>query len=396
MADDKYSYRSWQKAPAKRRKRRTPDPILKFFRIAWRILWPLLISGAIVLIVFLAIYSYAFAHEEGLRFRNSWAFFLLLAIPIAMIVEIYLRRWLSATMIFTRLDVLKSLPGRLRARFMVYTPGIMRAAAMGLVVFAIARPQATAIREEADVEGIDIVMTLDMSNSMKAADIKPTRLQAAKAVIDDFVKRRVNDRIGVVIFGREAMTLCPVTLDYNVVRNLVQSLQLGNIDGRGTAIGNALGNAINRLRKSNAETKVIVLLTDGANNQGNVSPSQASEFAKALGIKIYTILAGRHDETPVETDTDFFGRSIFTSASFPVNPELLEDISRQTGGKFYEAQDRRALEESFHSILDSLEKTKISDVSVVYAETFGRFLIPAILLFLMEIFFRFTLGRKNP
>ncbi|MFH1436830.1 MAG: VWA domain-containing protein, partial [Pseudomonadota bacterium] len=303
---------------------------------------------------------------------------------------------LSAAMIFTRLDVLKRLPGRLRARFMVFAPGLMRAAAAGLVVFAIARPQATAIREEAEVEGIDIVMTLDMSNSMKAADIKPTRLQAAKAVIDDFVKRRVNDRIGVVIFGRDAMTLCPVTLDYNVVRNLVQSLQLGNIDGRGTAIGNALGNAINRLRKSTAETKVIVLLTDGANNQGNVSPSQASEFAKALGIKIYTILAGRHDETPVETDTDFFGRSIFTAASFPVNPELLEDISRQTGGKFYEAQDRRALEESFHSILDSLEKTKISDVSVVYAETFGRFLLPAILLFLLEIFFRFTLGRKSP
>ena len=396
MATDKYSYRSWHKAPAKRRKRRAPDPILKFFRIVWRILWPLLISGAIVLIVFLAIYRYAFAHEEGLRFRNGWAFFLLLAIPIAMIVEIYLRKWLSAAMIFTRLDVLKSLPGRLRARFMVYAPGILRAAAVGLVVFAIARPQATAIREEAEVEGIDIVMTLDMSNSMKAADIKPTRLRAAKAVIDDFVKRRVNDRIGVVIFGREAMTLCPVTLDYNVIRNLVQSLQLGNIDGRGTAIGNALGNAINRLRKSNAETKVIVLLTDGANNQGNVSPSQASEFAKALGIKIYTILAGRHDETPVEMDTDFFGRSIFGKASFPVNPELLEDISRQTGGKFYEAQDRRALEESFHSILDSLEKTKISDVSVVYAETFPRFLIPAILLFLLEIFFRFTVGRKNP
>jgi Ca-activated chloride channel family protein len=392
---DPYAYRQYvRQAPTKRRRR--SDPIARFFKTLWSALWPLLISLLIVGLTYLIVSRYAYAQDEGLKFQNRWAFLLLLGMPLVMVYEIYLRTRLSARMAFTRMDVLRKLPGKARAKALVYLPGILRAAAVGLVVLAAARPQATAVREESEVEGIDIVMTLDMSNSMEAADIKPTRLEAAKAVIDDFVKRRVNDRIGIVVFGREAMTLCPLTLDYNVVRNLVRSLHLGNIDGRGTAIGNALGTATNRLRKSTAETKVIVLLTDGANNQGNVSPQQSSEFAKALGIKIYTILAGRQEDTPVEIDTDFFGRAIFGKAKYPVNPELLKKISEQTGGQFYTAQDRKSLEDSFHSILDALEKTRISDVGVVYAETFPRFLIPALLLFLLELIFRFTLSRKTP
>jgi Ca-activated chloride channel family protein len=392
---DSYAYRQYMRQPSPKKRRRS-DPMARFFKSVWSVLWPLLLSLLIVGLVYLVVSRYAYAQEEGLKFQNRWAFLLLLGMPLVMVYEIYLRTRLSARMVFTRTDVLKKLPGRVKAKVLVYLPGILRAAAVGLVVLAAARPQATAIREESEVEGIDIVMSLDMSNSMEAADIKPTRLAAAKAVIDDFVKRRVNDRIGLVVFGREAMTLCPLTLDYNVVRNLVRSLELGNIDGRGTAIGNALGTAINRLRKSTAETRVIVLLTDGANNQGNVSPQQASEFAKALGIKIYTILAGRQEDTPVEIDTDFFGRAIFGKAKYPVNPELLKKISEQTGGQFYTAQDRKSLEDSFHSILDALEKTRISDVGVVYAETFPRFLFPALLLFLLELLFRFTLSRKTP
>lgn len=393
---DAYAYRQYYGRPPARKKKRDADSLLKFFRRAWSLFWPLLLSFAIVGIVYLVVSRYAYFHEEGLRFHNRWAFFFFLGMPLVLIYEIYLRAEVSAKIVFTRVDVLKNLPGKTRTKILINIPGILRAAAVGLVVFAIARPQATAIREEAEVEGIDIVMTLDLSNSMKAADIKPTRLSAAKVVIDDFIKRRVNDRIGIVVFGRESLTLCPLTLDYNIARNLVRALELGNIDGGGTAIGNALGTAINRLRKSNAETRVIVLLTDGSSNQGNVSPQQASEFAKTLGIKIYTILAGRQEETPVEIDTDFFGRAIFGKARFPVNPELLKKISLQTGGKFYTAQDRKSLEQSFHSILDALEKTRISDVGVVYAETFPRFLIPALLLFLFELVFRFTISRKSP
>jgi Ca-activated chloride channel family protein len=393
---DTYAYRQYYRRPPPRPRSRVADPLKRFFGALWRFLWPLLLSLVILGLVYLVVANYAAAHGEGLKFHNPWAFFFLFGMPLVLLNDIYLRGRVSARMTFTRIDVLKSLPGRTRAKLLIYLPGILRAAVVGLVALAVARPQATAIREEADVEGIDIVMTLDMSNSMKAADIKPMRLEAAKAVIDDFVGRRVNDRIGVVVFGREAMTLVPLTLDYGVVRNLVKSLQLGAIDGKGTAIGNALGTALNRLRGSHAETKVIVLLTDGANNQGNVSPQQAAEFARTLGVKIYTILAGKQDETPVEVDTDFFGRSIFGKAIFPVNPELLKEISEETGGKFYTATDRKSLEDSFHSILDALEKTRISDVGVVYAETFPRFLIPALLLLLLEILFRFTISRKSP
>jgi Ca-activated chloride channel family protein len=393
---DAYAYRQYRKQLQQRRKGRTEDPLARFFRRAGSVLWPLLVSLAVVGIIYLLVSRYAFSRDEGLKFQNPWGFLFLLGIPLALLHDVYLRTAVSAKLVFTRVDVLRQLPGRARAKLLVVLPGILRASAIGLVAFAVARPQATAIREQAEVEGIDIVMTLDMSNSMEAADIKPSRLEAAKAVIDEFIKRRVNDRIGIVVFGRDALTLCPLTLDYSVVRNLVRSLQLGNIDGRGTAIGNALGTAINRLRKSTAETKVIVLLTDGANNQGNVSPQQAAEFGKTLGIKIYTILAGKQEETPVEVDTDFFGHAIFGKAHYPVNPELLKKISEETGGRFYTAQDRKSLEDSFHSILDALEKTKISDVGVVYAETFPRFLIPALLIFLLEILLRFTLSRKTP
>jgi Ca-activated chloride channel family protein len=378
---DAYAYRQYRKQLQQRRKGRTEDPLARFFRRAGSVLWPLLVSLAVVGIIYLLVSRYAFSRDEGLKFQNPWGFLFLLGIPLALLHDVYLRTAVSAKLVFTRVDVLRQLPGRARAKLLVVLPGILRASAIGLVAFAVARPQATAIREQAEVE---------------AADIKPSRLEAAKAVIDEFIKRRVNDRIGIVVFGRDALTLCPLTLDYSVVRNLVRSLQLGNIDGRGTAIGNALGTAINRLRKSTAETKVIVLLTDGANNQGNVSPQQAAEFGKTLGIKIYTILAGKQEETPVEVDTDFFGHAIFGKAHYPVNPELLKKISEETGGRFYTAQDRKSLEDSFHSILDALEKTKISDVGVVYAETFPRFLIPALLIFLLEILLRFTLSRKTP
>jgi Ca-activated chloride channel family protein len=336
------------------------------------------------------------AYAEGLRFKNEWAFFLLLVVPLLSILDLLVARWKVARIAFPRVDLVRTLGWKGFGVYLRKVPTVLRAAAVALVVLAIARPQATAIREEAEVVGIDIAMTLDMSYSMKAADVSPTRLDAAKAVIDDFITRRVNDRIGMVVFGREAYTLCPPTLDYNVLRNLVAELELGTVDGRGTAIGNGVGTSINRLRKLDGESKVIVLLTDGSNNQGNISPSQAADFARALGIRIYTILMGRDENSPVEIDKDLFGRAIFGTQQFPVNPELLRQMSERTGGAFYEATDRAELERSFHEILDTLEKTKISDVGVVYAETFPRFLLPALLLLLIELALRLTRLRRNP
>ena len=171
-----------------------------------------------------------------------------------------------------------------------------------------------------EVEGIEIVLTLDLSLSMQAADIKPNRFDATKEVVDEFIRRRTNDRIGAVIFGRDAYTLMPLTTDHQALRTSISELELDLIDGRGTAIGNGIGVALNRLRKSTAKSKVVILATDGDSNSGNVSPLQAAEFARALGVKVYTILMGRSGEAPVQTGNDLFGRPVFDTRQLPDQP----------------------------------------------------------------------------
>jgi Ca-activated chloride channel family protein len=376
--------------------RRGDAPLVHFFRRFWSYAWPTLAALAVSGVSLMALLWMDAAYEEGMRFKHPWAFLLLVLVPVVTSFDLLEARFKAARLPYPRVDLVRSARYRGMGVYLRKVPAVLRGACVALVVMAVARPQATAIREESEVEGIDIVVTLDMSFSMKAADVKPTRLAAAKEVIDDFIVRRLNDRIGMVVFGREAYTLCPPTLDYGVLRNLVAELELGTVDGRGTAIGNGVGTAINRLRRSDAESKTIVLLTDGSNNRGNISPSQAADFARTLGIRIYTILMGREENSPVEIDKDLFGRAIFGQQRFPVNPELLRKMSERTGGAFYEATNRGELERSFHEILDALEKTRISDVGVVYAETFPRFLLPALLFLFLELALRLTRLRKTP
>ena len=375
---------------------RGDSPLYEFLVRVWEYLWPVLAGLALGSLVLLYSLWHDVAFSEGLKFKNPWAFALLVLVPAAVLFDMLPHRWKVARLVYPRVDLALAIEWKGLGVYLRKVPAVLRAATIALVVLAVARPQATAIREESEVEGIDIVVTLDMSFSMKAADVRPTRLGAAKEVVDDFITRRLNDRIGMVVFGREAYTLCPPTLDYNVLRNLVSELELGTVDGRGTAIGNAVGTALNRLRRTDGETRVIVLLTDGSNNMGNISPAQASDFARALGVRIYTILMGKEENSPIELDKDLFGRAIFGTQRFPVNPDLLRKMSERTGGAFYKATNRGELERSFHEILNALEKTKISDVGVVYAETFPRFLLPALVLLLVEIALRLTRLRKSP
>ena len=171
-------------------------------------------------------------------------------------------------------------------------PTVLRLAAVVLVGVALARPQSSRASDDLELEGIDIVIALDLSGSMQETDLVPNRLEAAKMVIQDFVRRRPSDRIGLVVFGREAYTHIPLTLDHGTFLRMLGELRLGIIDGNGTAIGNGIGVALNRLRKSDARSKVIIVLTDGENNAGNISPEQAARYAETLKVKIYTILAG--------------------------------------------------------------------------------------------------------
>jgi len=322
--------------------------------------------------------------DEQLRFERPWAALLLLAAPMAWFGRVWMQRLSRPRIQFSRASALRFSTGSWRGR-LADLPSALRTVTLALLVVGLAGPQSIHARDTAEVSGIEIILTLDMSRSMEAADIRPTRFKATKSVVRDFINRRPNDRIGAVVFGRDAYTLLPLTTDREALRTALRGLQLDQIDGRGTAIGNAVGVSLNRLRRSRAKSKVMILLTDGESNAGNVSPSQGADLATAMGVKIYPILMGVSDTAPVQQGTGLFGRAIFGTANYPVNPELLEEMADKTGGEFFLVSDREALEQSFHQILDQLEKTDIEDAGRMYTELFPAFVGPALLFLLIEL-----------
>jgi len=328
------------------------------------------------------------------RFERPWAGLLLLA-PLVVLLAHYLQRWARPRLEVSRGHDLASLRPGWRVWVLPSVTGL-RTAALALIAIALMGPQSIHARDTADVEGIDIVLVLDMSLSMQADDIQPTRFEATQQVVLDFLSRRPNDRIGAVVFGRDAYTLMPLTTDKDALKNVIQEMQLGIVDGRGTAIGNAVGTGLNRLRRSEAESKVIILLTDGDSNAGNVTPDQAAELAATMDVKVFTILMGQSGENRVQRGTGLFGQPIFDVGNFPVNPELLERMSERTGAEHFRVGDRQALEQSFHSILDTLEKTEMEDAGQVFGELFPAFLWPALALLLLELLTRVFVLRRWP
>jgi Ca-activated chloride channel family protein len=332
---------------------------------------------------------------ESFRFERPWAALLIPSALLVLVARGYVQRYASPRLLVSRGPDL----ARGRRGFRIWakdsTTG-MRVTAVALVAFALMGPQSIHARDRAELEGIDIVLTLDASLSMQAADIQPNRFLATQAVVDNFVQRRPNDRMGAVIFGRDAYTLLPLTTDKDALRTMIAELELGMIDGRGTAIGNAVATALNRLRESEAESKVVILLTDGDSNSGNVSPDQAAEFASVMGVKVFTILMGQSDEARVQRGTGFGGRPIFDVGNFPVNPELLRHMAEQTGGEYFHVADRQGLERSFHAILDTLEKSELEDLGRVYGELFPAFLWPAFLLLAFELIAGVLIFRRWP
>lgn len=332
---------------------------------------------------------------DNLRWQRPGAWPLLLGAVLTLVVQGLLADRRRPRLRVPRVDALAALRPGLRAR-LAPVPPALRAVAVLLFAGALMGPQSIHARNATEVQGIDIVLALDLSLSMRAADIRPSRFDASKQVVDDFIHRRPNDRIGGVIFGRDAYTLLPLTTDHEALRTLIGELQLEMIDGRGTAIGNAIGVALNRLRKSDAKSRVVILLTDGQSNSGNVSPLQSAEFAKALGVKVYTVLMGRSDEAPVQQGQDLFGRPLFDRGNFPVNPELLRQVAEQTGAQAFQVLDREGLERSFHTILDQLEKSDIEDAGRVYGELFPALLAPALGLLLLEALLSLLVLRRWP
>jgi len=334
------------------------------------------------------------SHAGIFAFKVPWALLLLLAVPLALWVVLLLRARRTATLAYSSTSVLQRLRRGAVAR-LASLPGVLRVVAIALLALALARPQTRDRGGRVEVEGIDIVVTLDMSHSMEASDLVPNRLEAAKSVVDAFIARRKSDKIGLVVFGREAFTHCPLTLDYSVLRTMLGELHLGLIDGTATAIGNAVGVALARLRSSDAKSRVIILLTDGDSNSGNVTPLQAARYAQAMRVKVFTILMGPR-EGDVPAGRDFFGRPIQLRRSYPVNPQLLQQIADMTSGKAYRATDTRALEQNFQSILNELERSTRREVAALFKDAYRPFAALALALLLLEALLRLTRFREFP
>jgi len=332
---------------------------------------------------------------RSFRFERPLAACLLGASLLVLLARGYLQRRRRPRLQVSRALDLKALPEGPR---MWLEPLLTAARVVSVLLMSLALmgPQSIHARDATEVQGIDIVLTIDLSLSMQAADVRPNRFVAAQAVVEEFIQKRPNDRIGAVIFGRDAYTLLPLTTDHEALRSMITELELGVIEGRGTAIGNAIGTALNRLRRSDAKSKVVLLLTDGDSNSGNVSPLQAADFAKALGVKVYTVLMGRTDNAPIQSGRDLFGRPVFDRGNSPVNPDLLKKVASQTGGEAFQVADRAALERSFHTILDHLERSQIEDAGRVYGELFPVFVWPALGLLLLEIVLGSLVLRRWP
>jgi Ca-activated chloride channel family protein len=344
----------------------------------------------------------------GVIFQQKWALVGLVLVPL-----VYWRGTWGADLRVPRLQIGTTLPFfrgpvGIRARLRDL-PGVLRAVAVALFVVALARPVTLVRPAETSESGIDIVMVLDLSGSMKAVmdghtglqavpkGVKrPNRLDVAKDVIRDFISRRKTDRIGAVVFGRSAYVLSPPTLDYQLLDTLVARIELDMIDSTGTAIGDALGVAAARMRRSNARSKAVVLLTDGDSNAGAIAPEYGAHLAQTVGAKVYTIQIGSGDDVDMQDGVDIFGQPRYVRAHFPVNPELLRKIAATTGGASYVATDAQGLKQSMHDVLDKLEKTRFSAQQASYEDLFPFLLLPGTLLVALDALLRAWLLRRFP
>ncbi len=275
----------------------------------------------------------------------------------------------------------------------------LRLAALCLLVLALMRPQKGIEETKIKTEGIDIVLAVDVSGSMLAEDFvlngeRKNRLEAVKEVVRDFIKKRSNDRIGLVVFAGQAYMQCPLTLDYGVLLKFLDKIDIGMIED-GTAVGDGLATALARLKDIESKSKVVILLTDGVNNAGQIDPLNAAGLARALGVKVYTIGAGSKGKVPYPAQ-DFFGNKVYQWVIIDVDDESLRKIADETGGKYFRATDTKKLQQIYNEI-DRLERTKMEVTSYGdYKELFIPFVLIALLLMIIEVTLRYTVLRTLP
>jgi Ca-activated chloride channel family protein len=352
--------------------------------------------------------------EGRYSFLYPWFLLVLLPlVPLFLLSFTRLSRGQVSTMAFTRVGMMSGSPVTLKSRLHRW-PTTLRTLGLVVLVIAVSRPQ-TATESIQEVEGIDIYLVLDMSGSMQAIDMSlsevrrlesqslrpPNRFDIAKTVLEDFVEGRRevlwSDRVGMVIFARQAFLQFPLTIDYATVMWLLDGLHLDDIDASQTAIGNALAQAVNGLLDSTGESKIIVLITDGDERGGNISALSAAQVAADENIQIFPVLVGSQGDVlvPIETGAGFGSR--YQTTSYPVDPELLIEVAQTTGGRFFRAENRAQLDETLDTILEEYERTRFEDmIRREKADMYGPFLWAGFLLIGLELFLRYALLRKFP
>ena len=328
-----------------------------------------------------------------MTFLHPELLWLLLLLPALLIIYIVWRRRQQASLRIPSLSFLSEVRGGLRV-YLRHSLFALRLLALGLIIVALARPQSSSSWSEDRVEGIDIMLTMDISTSMLAMDFQPNRVEAAKEVAMRFIANRPNDNIGLVVFAGESFTACPLTQDHATLINRLREMTPGMIEDQ-TAIGSGLATAISRLKDSKTKSKVIILLTDGANNTGNISPKMAADLAKTFGISIYTIGVGSgagEAPYPIQTALGVVVRNMPVDLDEPT----MRQIADVSGGAYFRATDNESLSAIYQKI-DQLEKTKLStrNYHTTYEEFF-IFVLAAALLLLLEFVLRSTVLRTNP
>jgi Ca-activated chloride channel family protein len=327
------------------------------------------------------------------EFLHPQFLWLLLLLPIIVAWYFFNQKKEVSTLTMASLKGFKTTPS-LVSKLKPFLP-ILRLLAIGLLIIALARPRLVAISKRTKTNrGIDIVMAIDVSASMLARDLKPNRLEALKKVAVQFVNQRPNDRIGIVVYAGESFTKTPITSDKRIVRNTIENLKWGELDG-GTAIGMGLGSAVNRLKGSKAKSKVIILLTDGVNNTGFVDPKTATELAVGLGIKVYTIGLGTNGTASFPYAKDpRTGKLLFRNSPVEIDEGLLKYIAKETGGRYFRATDNTKLKAIYNEI-NKLEKTKINEFKYYnYDEKYRELVLLALFFILLEFVLRNTIFKS--
>jgi len=312
----------------------------------------------------------------GITFANPLFLWLLVLVPGMIAYYILRQQRTSASLHVPDLNQFSNTGATFR-NYLRHILFALRAAVLTLLIIVLARPQKTDKFQNVTTEGIDIIMTLDISGSMLARDFKPDRLEASKNVATEFISGRPYDRMGLVVFSGESFTQCPLTTDHAVLINLMREIQSGMIED-GTALGNGLATAVNRIKDSEAKSKVIILLTDGVNNRGEVAPATAADIAKTYGIRVYTIGVGTQGMAPYPVQTPFGMQ--YQDMPVEIDEALLKDIALKTGGKYFRATDNNKLTQVYAEI-DKLEKSKIDVRQFTRKEE--KFLLPSIIAFIL-------------